>query len=85
MKARSRGNIDIWWVVGVHDGGLLILLPYLLWLHKVYTIQGDIFIQSSFVACDTGVAPLSLETFCGHDSTGRQPPQTETQSRRASR
>ena len=28
-----RGNIDVWWVV--HDGGLLLLLPYLLQLHKV--------------------------------------------------
>ena len=29
-----RGNIDIWWVV--HDGGLLMLLPFLLRQHKVW-------------------------------------------------
>lgn len=29
-----RGNIDIWWVV--HDGGLLMLLPFLLCQHKVW-------------------------------------------------
>lgn len=27
-----KGTIDVWWVV--HDGGLLLLLPYLLTLHK---------------------------------------------------
>jgi potassium/chloride transporter 4/5/6 len=31
---RFTGTIDIWWVV--HDGGLLLLIPYLLTLHKVY-------------------------------------------------
>ena len=32
--SRFMGTIDIWWVV--HDGGLLLLIPYLLTLHKVY-------------------------------------------------
>lgn len=32
---RLTGNIDIWWVI--HDGGLLLLIPYLLTLHKVYS------------------------------------------------
>jgi potassium/chloride transporter 4/5/6 len=32
---RFTGTIDIWWVV--HDGGLLLLIPYLLTLHKVYS------------------------------------------------
>lgn len=31
---RMKGNIDIWWVV--HDGGLLMLLPFLLRQHKVW-------------------------------------------------
>lgn len=28
------GNIDVWWII--HDGGLLILLPFLLKQHKVW-------------------------------------------------
>ncbi|KAK2506838.1 hypothetical protein MC885_010358 [Smutsia gigantea] len=30
----SEGNIDVWWIV--HDGGLLMLLPFLLRQHKVW-------------------------------------------------
>ncbi|XP_072268146.1 solute carrier family 12 member 7 isoform X1 [Pyxicephalus adspersus] len=30
----SEGNIDIWWIV--HDGGMLMLLPFLLRQHKVW-------------------------------------------------
>lgn len=29
----GQGTIDVWWVV--HDGGLLMLLPFLLRQHKV--------------------------------------------------
>lgn len=29
----SDGHIDVWWIV--HDGGLLMLLPFLLRQHKV--------------------------------------------------
>ena len=29
----SDGNIDVWWIV--HDGGMLMLLPFLLRQHKV--------------------------------------------------
>lgn len=29
----SEGNIDVWWIV--HDGGMLMLLPFLLRQHKV--------------------------------------------------
>lgn len=32
---RLTGTIDVWWVV--HDGGVLLLIPYLLTLHKVYS------------------------------------------------
>lgn len=28
-----EGNIDVWWIV--HDGGMLMLLPFLLKQHKV--------------------------------------------------
>ncbi|XP_077166761.1 solute carrier family 12 member 7 isoform X6 [Paroedura picta] len=30
----SEGNIDVWWIV--HDGGMLMLLPFLLRHHKVW-------------------------------------------------
>ncbi|XP_043946178.1 solute carrier family 12 member 5 [Protopterus annectens] len=30
----SEGNIDVWWIV--HDGGMLMLLPFLLQQHKVW-------------------------------------------------
>ena len=33
-KARLSGTIDVWWVV--HDGGMLILLAFLLKQHKVW-------------------------------------------------
>ena len=29
-----QGNIDIWWIV--HDGGLLMLLPFLLKQHRTW-------------------------------------------------
>lgn len=32
---RLQGNIDIWWIV--HDGGLLMLLPFLLTQHRIWT------------------------------------------------
>ena len=31
---KLAGTIDIWWIV--HDGGLLMLLPFLLIQHKVW-------------------------------------------------
>ncbi|KAH9102875.1 hypothetical protein LEN26_015438 [Aphanomyces euteiches] len=33
-EEKKRGNIDVWWVL--HDGGLLLLMPYLLKLHRVW-------------------------------------------------
>lgn len=33
-EAQLRGNIDVWWIL--HDGGLLMLIPHLLRLHKVW-------------------------------------------------
>lgn len=33
----SAGHIDVWWVV--HDGGLLMLLPFLLRQHKVHWVH----------------------------------------------
>jgi hypothetical protein len=35
----ERGTIDIWWIV--HDGGLLLLLPFLLSKHAVWLGAGD--------------------------------------------
>jgi len=34
------GTIDVWWIV--HDGGLLMLLPFLLKQHKVCFSQEDV-------------------------------------------
>ena len=34
----SGGHIDVWWIV--HDGGLLMLLPFLLRQHKVGAGEG---------------------------------------------
>ncbi|XP_052817095.1 solute carrier family 12 member 7-like [Mya arenaria] len=33
-QAKMRGTIDVWWIV--HDGGLLLLLPYLLRQHRAW-------------------------------------------------
>lgn len=35
----ERGTIDIWWIV--HDGGLLLLLPFLLSRHAVWAGKGS--------------------------------------------
>jgi hypothetical protein len=34
----SEGSIDVWWIV--HDGGMLMLLPFLLRHHKVTCTLG---------------------------------------------
>ncbi len=34
INFQIRGNIDIWWIV--HDGGLLMLLPFLLKQHRTW-------------------------------------------------
>ena len=34
FQDKVRGNIDIWWIV--HDGGLLMLLPFLLKQHRTW-------------------------------------------------
>lgn len=33
-----EGHIDVWWIV--HDGGMLMLLPFLLRQHKVCPLAG---------------------------------------------
>lgn len=33
----TEGHIDVWWIV--HDGGMLMLLPFLLRQHKVDTLR----------------------------------------------
>ena len=40
----SAGYLDVWWVI--HDGGLLLLIPHLLTLHRVCHIY------SSIAACE---------------------------------
>ena len=43
----SDGNIDVWWIV--HDGGMLMLLPFLLKQHKVTVMRSfSSFSSSSF-------------------------------------
>lgn len=34
MKFQIKGYIDVWWIV--HDGGLLMLLPFLLKQHRTW-------------------------------------------------
>lgn len=36
----TEGNIDVWWIV--HDGGMLMLLPFLLRQHKASTIKNSL-------------------------------------------
>ena len=36
----TEGHIDVWWIV--HDGGMLMLLPFLLRQHKVGSHFGDL-------------------------------------------
>lgn len=38
----KEGTIDVWWIV--HDGGLLMLLPFLLSQHKVCDLHHFFFI-----------------------------------------
>lgn len=33
----TEGHIDVWWIV--HDGGMLMLLPFLLRHHKVLLME----------------------------------------------
>lgn len=35
INDRATGTIDVWWII--HDGGLLIILPFLLKQHKVWS------------------------------------------------
>lgn len=35
----TEGHIDVWWIV--HDGGMLMLLPFLLRQHKVHTLRDE--------------------------------------------
>jgi len=47
---KLRGTIDIWWIV--HDGGLLMLLPFLLKQHKTWkNCQLRIFTVARILLC----------------------------------
>jgi potassium/chloride transporter 4/5/6 len=50
-EVKLKGTIDVWWIV--HDGGLLMLLPFLLkqekpWKHcklRIFTVARILFLQ----------------------------------------
>lgn len=52
----TEGYIDVWWIV--HDGGMLMLLPFLLRQHKVGATFLCPFSKNIFKA------PLCLNTLC---------------------
>lgn len=71
----SDGNIDVWWIV--HDGGLLMLLPFLLRQHKVSGVGVGNWAESvggvsgrgtlwSQWAESVGGAPSSAQGTCRH-------------------
>lgn len=45
----KEGTVDVWWIV--HDGGLLMLLPFLLKQHKVAVSSSFVHTPSSSSAC----------------------------------
>ena len=65
---RMKGNIDIWWVV--HDGGLLMLLPFLLRQHKVWrSCHLRIFTVARILPDTVYVFVYSLMAVCGWEGT----------------
>lgn len=63
----SEGSIDVWWIV--HDGGMLMLLPFLLRHHKV-GVRGQLWCGEGCVHAGTSVGRLralvkgSLHALC---------------------
>lgn len=43
----NEGNIDVWWIV--HDGGMLMLLPFLLKQHKVRSLEKECLLPITLV------------------------------------
>lgn len=65
---RMKGNIDVWWVV--HDGGLLMLLPFLLRQHKVWrSCHLRIFTVARILLIDTVYMFCSWMAVCGWEDT----------------
>lgn len=64
----SEGSIDVWWIV--HDGGMLMLLPFLLRHHKVGVGVGVCGAGRGWVCAHPSVWGLralvkgSLQTLC---------------------
>lgn len=50
----SEGSIDVWWIV--HDGGMLMLLPFLLRQHKV-TREPCVRVRQRVRACPACASP----------------------------
>ncbi|KAG9353366.1 hypothetical protein JZ751_017944, partial [Albula glossodonta] len=65
----SEGHIDVWWIV--HDGGMLMLLPFLLRQHKVRPKIRDSTGVRPEIRDSTGYAPKS-ETAQGTPRNQRQ-------------
>ncbi|ETV69141.1 hypothetical protein, variant [Aphanomyces astaci] len=61
---KKKGHIDVWWVL--HDGGLLLLIPYLLRLHRVWrkcTLRLFAIVSSQE---DAGEMQTRLKDFLSH-------------------
>jgi len=60
-KSRLSGTIDVWWVV--HEGGMLILLAFLLKQHKVwracririFTVARILFVELLLMTCNVKI------------------------------
>lgn len=49
----TEGYIDVWWIV--HDGGMLMLLPFLLRQHKVSILTLPLFYCTALYYYTTGI------------------------------
>merc|ERR1712107_70567 len=62
LSDRLTGNVDIWWIVA--DGGILLLLPFLLKKHKVWShCRARLFAVAEEVCDDSAVVQRELETY----------------------
>eukprot|EP00450_Noctiluca_scintillans_P010762 CAMPEP_0194488410 /NCGR_PEP_ID=MMETSP0253-20130528/8342_1 /TAXON_ID=2966 /ORGANISM="Noctiluca scintillans" /LENGTH=254 /DNA_ID=CAMNT_0039328771 /DNA_START=57 /DNA_END=821 /DNA_ORIENTATION=- len=62
LSDRLTGNVDIWWIVA--DGGVLLLLPFLLRKHKVWAhCRTRLFAVAEEVCDDPAVVQRELETY----------------------
>jgi len=62
LTDRLQGSVDIWWIVG--DGGILLLLPFLLQKHRVwYGCRTRLFVLAEKVVDDPEMMKRELETY----------------------